>query len=104
MDACYTELAKRLNVLDAINMWLQRTNLTDDFDPICSLNPDDLDTPTKRQHVYDVFIADYTRRGLRRTGSKCISLDKNVTLAQIEHYLRCLENNYENDAQPRSKL
>lgn len=61
---------------------LKTGNFTDNFDPILGKNLDYLVNPEKRKQFYDEYIKNNT---LRRTGSICIRLHKNFTLALIEH-------------------
>ena len=66
---------------DVVDKWIEEGSFTDNYDPVSTKNLDYLVTPDKRKHFYDT----YNQGELRKTGSICVRLHANFTLAEIEH-------------------
>jgi hypothetical protein len=97
LNAHYTQLAERHGVLDTMTEALSYANsLTDENNKLLSMaDPTTLDTPDKRQRVYDEYVNTLTP--LYRAG-RCgheVHLHPNLMLAKVEHWIRCLEQNTE---------
>jgi hypothetical protein len=76
--ACYT-LGK-----DTVDEWLDHGNFVDDFHPASRKNLDYLVNPEKRKKFHDEYLQEI-QGGLRRTGSICVRLHQNFTIAEIEY-------------------
>lgn len=94
LDATYTTLATRLNIIDKMNELLTEPHSwSDDVNnPLITLcsDPSTLDTPEKRRELYDLYLQNYSNRGLYRTVtcSRTIQLHPNIILAKVEHIIR----------------
>lgn len=90
LDPHYTHIVKSLGISQMINEWLDvNNNWVDCADPIHNLayGANDLNTPEKRQQVYENYINNLVP-GMRRTGSIGMRLHHNVLLAQVEYHIR----------------
>lgn len=68
---------------DTVDEWL-KGNFVDDFHPASRKNLDYLVNPEKRKKFYDEYLQEI-KGGLRRTGSICVHLHQNFTIAEIEY-------------------
>ena len=91
LTAEYTAIAQRHGALDEMKEALfYKHSMTDSYNSLLSIaDPETLDTPEKRQRVYDEHINTLTP--LHRCGAPGYRLHPNLMLAKVEHWIRCLE-------------
>ncbi len=71
---------------DCVDEWIKMGTFADSSDPIAFENLDHWRDPESRKKYYEEHLAKQT--GLRRTGSMCVKLHPNFTIAEIEHATR----------------
>ena len=71
---------------DNVNEWVAMGTFADSSDPIAFENLDHWCDPDSRKTYYEEHLAKHTT--LRRTGSMCVKVHPNFTIAEIEHAMR----------------
>lgn len=89
MNSEYKMRAARLGIDVPIDCY---SKFTDDMDNILRLDHENMDTPEKRQVIFEEFMKSFSEKPLRRTGSIALPIPENIILAQIEHYIRYVEH------------
>lgn len=98
LNASYTDLAASLNILDNVQVYLtEEHSWTDHWTKellLVNVDPATLDTPEKRQPVYEEYLRNLTP-GLRRTEmyfEDRKQLHPNLVLAKVESWIRNIQN------------
>lgn len=71
---------------ELVDEWIQMGTFADSSDPIAFENLDHWCDPDSRKKYYEEHLAKHTT--LRRTGSMCVKVHPNFTIAEIEHAMR----------------
>jgi hypothetical protein len=71
---------------ECVDEWVSMGTFADSSDPIAFENLDHWCDPDSRKKYYEEHLAKHTT--LRRTGSMCVKVHPNFTIAEIEHAMR----------------